>query len=94
MPVIITVIFYGYTTVSGKNYLWADIVSFLFAISVGQCISYRLFVSNNLNVSVQWLGILAIMGMAMAFVFFTYIPPHLFIFEHVQTHEYGILSQY
>jgi hypothetical protein len=94
MPLIITVIFYSYTTALGKNYLWVDILSFLFAISAGQFISYWLFSTSKLNASFQWLGVLVIAGMTLAFVLFTYMPPHLFIFEHVQTHEYGILSHY
>jgi hypothetical protein len=94
MPVIITVIFYSYTTVLEKNYLWVDIFSFLLAISAGQFISYRLFLTHTLHVSFQWLGVLGIVGMILAFVLFTYTPPHVFIFEHVQTHEYGILSHY
>lgn len=94
MPVIIAGIFYSYTTVVGKNYLWVDILSFLLAISAGQFISYRVFVKNKLNVSFQRLGVLGIVGMILAFVLFTYIPPHLFLFEHVQTHEYGILTHY
>ena len=94
MPVIITVIFYGYTAALGKNYLWIDILSFLFAVSAGQFISYRVFFTSKPTSSFQWLGILVIVGMTLAFVLFTYMPPHLFIFEHVQTHEYGILSHY
>jgi uncharacterized membrane protein len=94
MPVIITVIFYSYTTVLGKNYLWVDILSFLFALSAGQFISYRLFSTSKLDASFQWLGVLVIVGMILAFVLFTYMPPHLFIFEHMQTNEYGILSHY
>jgi hypothetical protein len=94
MPVIITVIFYSYTTALGKNYLWVDILSFLIAISAGQFISYRLFLTSKLDASFQWLGVLIIVGMTLAFVLFTYMPPQLFIFEHVQTNEYGILSHY
>lgn len=94
MPVIIAVIFYSYSTILGKNYLWADILSFLIAVSVGQFISYRLFFVPELKVSLQWIGIIVIIGMMLAFVLFTYMPPHLFIFEHMQTHEYGILNYY
>jgi hypothetical protein len=94
MPIIITVIFYSYTALLGTNYLFIDILSFFLAISFGQFISYRLFFANKLSVAFQWLGALGIVGMMVAFVLFTYMPPRLFIFEHVSTHEYGILNQY
>jgi len=94
MPIIITVIFYSYTALLGTNYLFIDILSFFLAISFGQFISYRLFLANKLSVAFQCLGALGIVGMMVAFVLFTYMPPRLFIFEHVSTHEYGILNQY
>ena len=94
MPVVIAAVFYSYTAVSGKNYLWVDILSFLFAVSVGQFISYKVFLIGKLNMSLQWVAVFAIMGMILAFVFFTYMPPQIFIFEHVKTHEYGILKHY
>jgi hypothetical protein len=94
MPVIITVIFYSYTALLGTNYLFIDILSFFLAVCFGQFISYTLFLARKLNLSYQWLGALAIAGMMAAFVLFTYMPPRLFIFEHVSTHEYGILKEY
>lgn len=94
MPVIIAVISYGYTTALGTRYLWVDILSFLIAIVIGQLVSYKLFFVAELCVQARWLGILGIVGTIFVFVLFTYMPPHIFIFEHVLTHEYGILAYY
>lgn len=94
MPVIIAVISYGYTTALGTCYLWVDILSFLIAIVIGQLVSYKLFFVAELCVQARWLGILGIVGTIFVFVLFTYMPLHIFIFEHVLTHEYGILAYY
>jgi hypothetical protein len=94
MPVIIAVVFYSYTTVLGMRYLWVDILSFLMAITVGQLVSYRIILAAKVRVPAQWLGVVGIMGMILAFVLFTYAPPHIFLFENVATHAYGILNHY
>ena len=94
MPVIIAVISYGYTTALGTRYLWMDKLSFLTAIAIGQRVSYKLFFVAEQGVQARWLGILGIVGTILAFVLFTYMPPHIFGFEQVLTHEYGILVHY
>ena len=94
MPVIIVGVFYGYTALLGTHNFLFDIFLFLLAVSVGQFVSYRLYLAPELGVPLQWLGILMVAGMLLAFVIFTYLPPHVFLFEHVATHEYGILAHY
>lgn len=42
----------------------------------------------------QWLGAGLVAGMMLAFVVFTYAPPHLSIFEDPEAHAYGILLSY
>ena len=94
MPLIIAAIFYSYTTALGKHYLWVDILSFLLAIIIGQLISFKFLSAAKFSTHAQWLGVIAVGVMMMAFVLFTYIPPHIFVFEHVPTREYGILTHY
>jgi len=94
MPLIIAAIFYSYTTALGRHYLWVDIFSFLLAIIIGQLISFEFISAAKLSAHAQWLGVIGIGVMMLVFVLFTYIPPHIFLFEHVPTHEYGILTHY
>ncbi len=95
MPLIIGGIFYTYTAL-WPRYLPVDILSFLVAIAAGQFISYKLatrpVAGTGFGRSSSWIGRALIGLMALAFVVFTYVPPHVFLFEHVPTHEYGILT--
>jgi hypothetical protein len=94
MPIVIAAISYGYTAALGRRYLWVDILSFLVAVAAGQLVSFKLFHIGDLGLPVRWLGIVGILSTMVVFVLFTYMPPHLFIFEQLQTHEYGILAHY
>jgi hypothetical protein len=94
MPLIIAAVFYSYKTALGRHYLWVDIFSFLLAIIIGQLISFEFISAAKLSAHAQWLGVIGVGVMMLVFVLFTYIPPHIFLFEHVPTHEYGILTHY
>ncbi len=95
MPLVIAVLFYGYTFFTGQHFLIADVIIFIFAIITGQLLSMRLMIRPA--VEAAWLrrlalGMLAIM--VVAYSTLSYYPPKNFLFAHPGSDEYGILSDY
>jgi len=93
MPIVMAAISYGYTAAVGRRYLSVDILSFLVAVAVGQFVSFKLFQVGELGATSRRASVVGILATMLVFVLFTYMPPHRFIFEQLQTHEYGILAR-
>jgi len=90
IPVVIPILFYSYTAVLGQSVLVIDILTFVIAVIVGQLASYRLLTYRRLSENVNRISLLALVLLAVAFVLFTFYPPHLDIFRDPVTGEYGI----
>jgi hypothetical protein len=89
IPIIIGAIFYSYTAIIGHEILAVDIGSFIFAIAIGQIIS-RMIILKHVSGGLNTLGVMALVLLALAFVVFTFYPPHLPIFLDGPTGTYGI----
>ena len=88
---IIPTIFYSYTLLTEEN-LIIDILSFIFAIIVGQLISYKLLTFRKLSKSLELISLVALVILALAFVIFTFYPPQIQLFQDPNTGEYGIIN--
>ena len=89
--IIIPVIFYSYTIFIEHN-LTIDIVSFMFAIIVGQLVSYRMLTLTKLSKNLKLISIVALIILGLAFVVFTFYPPQIPLFQDPNTGEYGIIK--
>lgn len=94
MPVGITLLFYGYTFLSGSHFLLADVLVFFISIIVGQLVSYRIMTIPKMGAQFRRLGAVGLLAMVAAFSLLSYFPPHIFLFQHPQSGEYGILTSY
>jgi hypothetical protein len=95
LPLVIVVLFYGYTAITGHHFLIADGTIFIVAILAGQLASYRLLISAPVaRQPWQRLAAVPVATLILAFSLLTYYPPHNFVFEHPATGEYGILEVY
>ena len=95
LPLVIAVLFYTYTTVTGHHYLIADVSIFVIAVIAGQTVSYKLLTAEEIGR--RWLKGLAVALIAIMVVVYSllsYYPPRNFLFEHPDTGEYGILESY
>jgi hypothetical protein len=95
MPVIITILFYGYTSLTGTHLLWMDILIFILSVIGGQWLS--LIMLTRLETTQPVLQKIALAGltlMVLASSLLSYYPLQNFLFEHPETGEYGILSDY
>jgi hypothetical protein len=92
MPLIIVILFYGYTALIGHHILWADIAIFGFAVSIGQIISFRVMTRRPVSQRVKVIGGVLFVIMILAFSLFTYLPPHFSLFRDSTSGQYGFLK--
>jgi hypothetical protein len=87
--IIIPVIFYSYTIFAEEN-LIIDVLSFIFAVIIGQLVSYKLLTFKKLSKNLKLISLVALVIIALAFVVFTFYPPQIQLFQDPNTGEYGI----
>jgi len=92
MPIVIVSLFYGYTTLAGRNFLWADISLFVLAVLTGQMISYRILTSRPFASRTRILAAILLLAMIAAFSLLTYFPPRHPLFLDPRAGEYGVLK--
>ena len=88
--VIIPVIFYTYTIFIEHN-LTIDIISFMFAIIVGQLVSFKLLTFKQQPKNLGLISLIAIIILGLAFIVFTFYPPQIPLFQDPVSREYGII---
>ena len=82
-------LFYTYTGVLGRHLLWADIAVFYLSV-LG---AFALISGLQRGASPLWqqiLGLLALWGLAFLFVFCTFHPPELGLWQDPVTLGYGL----
>ena len=92
IPIVIPILFYSYTAVIGESVLVIDILTFVVAVIFGQLVSYKLLTYRRLPYILNKISLVALVLLAMAFVLFTFYPPHLPLFKDPVTGEYGITN--
>ncbi len=88
----ILIVFYSYTAILGTELLIIDIMSFFIGVIIGQFVSYKIMTLKELP---EWLTItswIILIGLGFSLIIFTYLPPHLPIFQDSETGLYGILA--
>jgi hypothetical protein len=90
MVIIIPIIFYSYTAVTGKSIFVIDITSFIVAVIVGQLSSYKLLMYRKLPGNFNKVSLIALVLLGLTFVLFTFYPPQLPIFKDPITGKYGL----
>jgi len=89
--ILIVTIFTTYTAILGRNLLFLDIGTFVFAICVGQLISALLINSGaSQNRFVFVLGTLLVALQLIAYSLFTFFPPDHWLFVEAHTGLRGI----
>lgn len=84
----IVVFFYTYSGILGTNYAIINILSFIFAIIIGEVYFYR---QIKLNTSCNLLlSIIILLGLTLSFFIFTFIPPQIGLFIDPVNQTYGI----
>jgi hypothetical protein len=92
IPIVIPILFYSYTAVLGESVLVIDILTFVVAVIVGQLVSYKLLTYRELPDMLNTIAPVALVLLGVAFVLFTFYPPHLPLFQDPVTGDYGITN--
>jgi hypothetical protein len=92
IPIIIPTLFYSYTAVLGESVLVIDILTFVVSVIVGQLVSYKLLNYKELPDMLNQISLVALVLLGVAFVLFTFYPPHLPLFRDPVTGEYGLTN--
>jgi len=90
MPLVIIVLFYLYLIIFRKDSLFWDIFIFVVSIGIGQIVSYKVLVSKELSKTVRSIFKVLFLVILVAFLFFTYLPPHNFLFKDPISGRYGL----
>ena len=84
----ITSFFYTYTGIIGRNIAIIDISSFIIAVILGEYVSYRLIISKYK--CKHTFSIITLLILAFCFIYFTYNPPKIALFQDPLTGLFGI----
>lgn len=88
---LVPILFYTYTGILGRHYLWADIAVFVLAVLAAFWADERLLRGGRLSSGwMQVAGLAVLWAMAFLFVLWTYRPPHLPLFQDALTLAYGV----
>jgi hypothetical protein len=94
MPIITTILFYGYTGITGQHYLWVDIIIFFLSVAGGQMVSYKFMTKDQMGLNARNISIVGLVIMITAFSLLSYYPLINFLFKHPESDHYGILDDY
>lgn len=84
------IFFYTYTGILGRNIAIIDILSFIFAVILGEFVCYKLIISGKTCSNHVAIIILAVL--LFFFIKFTYSPPKIQLFQDPITGEFGIIK--
>lgn len=88
---LIPVLFYTYTGVVGDHVMWADIAVFYIAVLAAFALDFRLLRRGRFNALWQQMaGLLLLWGLAFLFVYCSFHPPLLGLWQDPVTRGYGL----
>ena len=88
---LIPALYYTYTGIFGVSIIWVDIGIFYVAAAAGFLLETRLLLrQRQRGGALQLPAMLLMWALALLFVFFTYYPPHIPLFQDPTTMLYGL----
>ena len=87
---LIPLLFYTYNGVIGPSPDWVNIAIFFVSAAIAYGYEARLFQRDYTACKAPWVAIASLLGIALLFVLFTFLPPHLALFQDPVTGTYGI----
>lgn len=92
IPILITVLFYSYTLITGGSVFVLDILIFIIAVIIGQLTSYKLLTYKKLPKNLEKISLIALIILLLMFVIFTFYPLEIEIFRDPISGGYGIVE--
>mgnify|MGYP001026735284 FL=1 len=86
----ITSFFYTYTGIIGTNFFIIDIFTFVFAVLIGEYISYKIMNSEEQSTkATKIMSIIILVVLTIYFVLFTFVTPRINYFKDPVNGSYG-----
>ena len=86
----IVAIFYTYTGIVGRHFLWADILTFVLGVAVAYAYSWRTIHQADAGAVPQLVTILIALVLIACFAIFTFYPPRIPLFWDPVDKGYGV----
>ena len=90
---VIVAVFYTYTGIVGRHFLWADILTFVLGVAAAYAYSWRTVHQANAGMISQFAALLILLVLAACFLIFTFYPPHIPLFLDPVFHVYGVTDK-
>lgn len=90
IPLSIVLLFYGYTAVTGENFLFMDIAIFIIAVVLGQIASFTILTTKTLGKTWFILAVTGLFTLMILTPLFTFAPPRHPLFRDSLTGTYGL----
>lgn len=87
---VIVVVFYTYTGIVGRHFLWADILTFVLGVAASSLYSWRTVHQVDAGIIPQFVAILIFLVLTACFVLCTFYPPHISLFLDPVLKGYGM----
>ena len=88
--ILIPIIFYTYNGVIGKSPDWINITIFFISAAIAYIYEAKQFKVYNTNCKSPKSAVVTLCAIALLFILFTFLTPHLAIFKDPLTDTYGI----
>lgn len=86
----IIVLYYTYTGVIGDHYTPVDIIAYILSVIIAYAISCHILSRRYFRPRIfQPIGVLIIVAIIIAFMWFTFFPPKIALFVDPETQSYG-----
>ncbi|MGE5653866.1 MAG: DUF6512 family protein [Bacillota bacterium] len=92
-PLLIVLLFYGYTAILGRNLFVFDMLTFIIAVAAAQWLSYRVLASGEDLSRYNGLALLVLAVAMVAFLSLSFAPPRWDIFRDPPSGGYGISAR-
>jgi len=91
--VVIVAVFYTYTGIVGKHFLWADILTFILGVAVAYAYSWKIMKKADVGTRPQLVAIMIALVLVACFAVFTFNPPHIPLFLDPVSKNYGVSAK-
>jgi hypothetical protein len=89
LELIIVVVFYLYTAVTGSSILFVDISLYVIGSIVCQIISYNMLIRDEFKPLIQYVNAGILLALGISFIVFTFYTPKLPVFKDGRFNSYG-----
>ena len=87
--VAVPALFYGYTAITKKNWLWSDIICFILSVLAGSAMRGLVLESGTESVALFVISLTGLAAILVMYLTFSYRPPFIFLFKDPVSGGYG-----